>query len=148
MRIRVLLVAAATCSISAAPAGEEMKGFQGRWVPTYVEIAGKPIPQEGLDDLREIEIEVKGDRVLLKEDGQVKEGWTVTCKVDPTRTPRWIDLSVSVEGSRPMTYRGIYRMEGDTLQISILPPGKEGERPTAFATTPTSQNRLWHFKRR
>ena len=120
MWLRVLLAAAAAWSLSASPAGkdpaaEEMKKFQGRWVLTYVEIGGKPIPQEGLDDLRELGIELKEDRVILTEDGKVKDSWEITCKVDPSKTPRWIDLSVGVGGSRPRTFLGIYKVEGDTV---------------------------------
>jgi uncharacterized protein (TIGR03067 family) len=152
MQIVALLVAA--CSSLAAPvenkgrAQAEMKRFQGRWVAIYVEIEGKPIPPEGLEDLKELDILVEGDKVILKEDGMVKESWKVRFSIDPIKAPRTIDLSISVEESRPETLLGIYKFDGDVLKICILPPSKEPERPTKFRTSPGSRALLWHFQRK
>jgi len=130
------------------PLKDEMKRFQGRWMPVCVETEGKTIPPEGLEDLEQLEVLVDGDKVVLKEEGTIKESWSVTFRIDPTKAPRTIDLSVSVQGSRPKTARGIYRLDGDTLTICILPPTKEPERPTEFVTKPGSRNLLWTFKRK
>ena len=153
MRFPVLLAAAAAWSMSAfAVEGdsikEEVQRFQGRWVPVYVEKDGQPIPQEGLEDLKAVEVVVKGEKVILKEAGEVMEGWNVSFKVDPTKAPGTIDLSVGVEEFKPKTSLGIYKFEGDTLKICIIEPSKEPERPTAFQTKPGSKHLLWYFKRK
>jgi uncharacterized protein (TIGR03067 family) len=153
MNMHALLVAAAAWSVAAPvttkdPIKEEMKLLQGRWAPVYVETEGKPIPPEGMDDLKDLEIVVEGERVTLKEEGQVKDDWKITFRIDPTKTPKTIDLSISVEGTMPKTGLGIYKLAGDMLEISILPPTKEPERATDFNTKPGSRNLLWRFKRK
>jgi uncharacterized protein (TIGR03067 family) len=126
---------------------KEGKRFQGTWVLVYVEKDGQPIPQEDLDDLQHIELVVRGGRVTLKEDGQVKEGWHITCKIDPVRSPPTIDITVSLDDAKPKMSLGIYRFVGETLQVCVIEPSKEPERPTAFTTKPGSRHLLWHFKR-
>jgi uncharacterized protein (TIGR03067 family) len=153
MNFLVVVVSMAAWSMAAPvtdkdPVKEEMKRLQGRWMPVYVEKERKPIPPEGLEDLMDLEIVVEGDKVILKEDGQLKEGWKVTFTIDPTKSPRTIDLSISVEDTMPETSLGIYKISGDTLEISILPPTKEPERPTEFVTNPGGKNLLWRFKRK
>jgi uncharacterized protein (TIGR03067 family) len=148
-----VLLVAASWSIAAPvtktdPVKEEMKRFQGRWVPVYVETEGQPIPPEGVEDLAHLDFIIEGDRVVLKEDGQVMKGWDIHFTIDPTTAPRTIDLSVAVEGTRAETSLGIYRLEAETLKICILPPTKEPERPTEFKTKPGSKNLIWHFRRK
>jgi uncharacterized protein (TIGR03067 family) len=117
-------------------------------VPVHVEKEGKAIPKEGLDDLKELEVVVEENRVTLKEAGEVNRGWHITFTLDPARTPKTIDLSVGVEDFRPRTWLGIYKLDGDTLKICIVPPEREPERPTAFETKPGSKLLLWQFKRK
>ena len=151
MKVAVMVVA---CCTMAAPVPtkdrlkEEMKRFQGRWVPVCVETEGKAIPPEDLEDLKALEVLVEVDKVILNEEGTIKDSWTVTFRIDPTTAPRTINLSISVEGSRPKTALGIYRIDGETLTICILPPSKDPERPAEFVTTPGSKNLLWTFKRK
>jgi uncharacterized protein (TIGR03067 family) len=130
------------------PADQEIKKFQGKWVCVYVEKDGRPIPQEGLEDLKHVEILIDVNKVILKEEGEVKKGWHIDFKVDPTQSPKTIDLSMSIDDTKPKTSLGIYKFEGDTLKISIIEPKKEPERATRFVTGPGSGNLLWHFKRK
>jgi uncharacterized protein (TIGR03067 family) len=130
------------------PAGDEMKKFQRKRVCVYVEKEGQPVPKEGLDDLLDIEILVEGNRITLKEAGRGKEGWSITYKVDPTKAPRTIDISMSIDDATPKTSLGIYKLEGGILKISIIEPKKEPERPTEFITKPGASSLLWQLKRK
>jgi uncharacterized protein (TIGR03067 family) len=152
MTSRVLLVAAIGWSIAAAadndPTKDDLHRLQGRWMPVYVEVDGAPIDPEGLDELKELEVVVKGNKVILKEEGEVHEGWHINFKLDQKASPRTIDLSVAIEEFKPQTSLGIYKFDGDTLTICIQAPSKDPERPATFETRPGSRNRLWKFKRK
>src|SRR5262245_46997722 len=119
MKPSFLLAVAAALLVTAALARDEstneaeLAKFQGRWTPVYVEIEGKPIPQEVLDELKELELIVRDDKVFLREEGECYEGWNVSFKLDPTKNPKTIDIAVSVEDTKPKTSLGIYRLKGD-----------------------------------
>jgi uncharacterized protein (TIGR03067 family) len=149
MPIPILVVLSISVAVSGNhPTREAMKWFRGHWVCVYVETEGVPIPKEGIEDLKHLDILVEGDRITLIEEGKVREEWDIHYKVDPTKKPWTIDIAVSLEGTKPKTLLGIYKVDGDTLKISIVGPKKEPERATEFVTRPGSNNLLWHFKRK
>jgi len=51
----------------------------------------------------------------------------VQFKIDPTKSPRWVDS----EGSDNRTWPGIYELKEDTLRM-VFQSEKGGERPTEF----------------
>ena len=68
-----------------------------------------------------------------------------TIKLDPTKTPKWIDMTVMAEAESPKASRrgaervvvvpGIYAISGNTLRI-CLPQGIDQQRPTGFRVGP------------
>ena len=70
----------------------------------------------------------------------------LTFKVDPSKKPRAIDLTVAEGPEKGKTYHGIYKLEGDTYTICRnVEPGKE--RPGEFVTRPDSGLMLVVWKR-
>lgn len=53
-------------------------------------------------------------------------------EIDPTKKPKWIDITRSGDDDEILKFRGIYFIEGHTLTICHAKPGDK--RPTEFAT--------------
>ena len=62
-------------------------------------------------------------------------------KLDPSKTPMQIDISLTSGDGKGPTIKGIYEVKGGTLRACYAPPGKA--RPTAFGSRPGSGNRLF-----
>src|SRR5262249_36521393 len=98
---------------------------QGSWTVTSALVNGKP------------EVEIQGGKFLFKDgkltlrarDQVIVE---LSCKVDPTKKPRAIDLTFTREGKEE-TALGIYELEGDVLKLCLRKPTEKG-RPTEFAS--------------
>jgi uncharacterized protein (TIGR03067 family) len=66
--------------------------------------------------------------------------------MDPGKTPKAIDLTVTEGPQKGQTFHGIYKLEGDTYSVCPnVEPGKD--RPTEFATRPDSGLMLVVWKR-
>ncbi len=103
---------------------EEKKKLDGVWKPVSAEMDGKPVPEQ----LHKIE--VKGDKF-------VGLGPEMTFVLDPTRTPRHIDL-ISRVGGMDVKAPAIYELTDDELRLCI-PLTEKGKpldlkRPKGFDT--------------
>ncbi len=100
----------------------ELKRFEGTWKFVSMEINGKAVPAANLEDSKLI---FEGDRFRSTSEEQNKG----TFAVDPTVTPKTIDIAVG-EGGK-IKILGIYQLEGDTYKICSALPGKP--RPAEFS---------------
>ena len=66
---------------------------------------------------------------------------TGTYKLDPSKTPNWIDVTIG--GG---TYLAIYELKGDTLRICHRKAG--GDRPTEFVSEAASPNTVLSILKR
>ncbi len=104
----------------------ELKRFEGTWSYSSVVADGKPAPEESLKASRLI---LKGDRFTMTTRESTHKG---TYAVDPTVTPRTIDVTFT-EGPRAgKTIKGIYDLDGDTCKVCM--PLDDRPRPTEFAS--------------
>lgn len=103
------------------PAKTDLARLKGAWTVRSVEAGG---------------MEMKGAKIdTIRFDGDIADGLggKITVRLDPTRTPKEIDL---VRGTDGRKWMGIYKIDGDalTLCMSLVEPGKVGDqkRPTDF----------------
>jgi uncharacterized protein (TIGR03067 family) len=67
--------------------------------------------------------------------------------IDPSKSPRTIDLRIPIGPGGPRTWRGIYELKGDALKIALGDPQK-GNRPTTFVSQAGNKTFLIVLKRK
>jgi uncharacterized protein (TIGR03067 family) len=131
-RILPLLVALClgfTPSLAAGPpkpGPSDLEKMQGTWYRTRLIVAG-----EDQDETPgEVKIEIKGTHLQFP---TPEDCWTIS--LDPKHDPKWIDRRGNKRPNTDTIYRGIYRLEDDTLTICSVRNGDEKDRPTKFEST-------------
>jgi uncharacterized protein (TIGR03067 family) len=118
---------------------EEWKRLNGTWEWVRAAADGKeaPAPKEKVTlTLKDGKATAKAGDKLLGE---------ATAKVDPTTSPKSLDLTPAARGSKGKTVSAIYEVKGDTQRVCIAPPGKP--RPKAFEAQEGSGHTLVTYKR-
>lgn len=110
---------------------KETKKFQGNWTIESSEAGGQKIPAE---QLKEFLVIYEGDKHTLKFGDKVFQ--TGTHKLDPSKSPKAIDMTMTDGPSKGTVMLGIYEIDGDTMKVCFDPQGKK--RPTEFKTDATS----------
>ena len=87
-----------------------------------------------LDQLKRFLVIYEGDKHTLKFGDQVFQ--VGTQKIDPTKSPKTIDMTMTEGPSKGKVMLGIYEIEGDTMKACFDPEGKK--RPTEFKSAPGS----------
>ncbi len=104
---------------------KDMKLLQGTWLMESFEINGKPLPAE---KVKSIKVTIKGDRYSVD---LGEKSFELTFKIDPTKKPKAIDLTVTMGDEKAVTH-GIYEVSADTFKVCrTTEAGKE--RPTTFS---------------
>lgn len=125
----LVLVAVPVFAQSKPPAvPKALAPLQGTWVLTTP--AGQPLAQSG-----ELTIEVTGDKYAQAVNGTVNERGSV--KVDATKTPMWIDLTITEGTDAGKTQIGLLEVKGDTLSGLLKYPG-DTVRPAKIAAEPNA----------
>jgi uncharacterized protein (TIGR03067 family) len=96
----------------------ELHRLQGEWVRVSLHIDGKP-------STASTEMSVTGTRMQF---GSVDDRWDIS--IDPRASPRRIDLVRT--NDRKNVFRGIYRLDGDSLTVCARQYGSPADRPTTF----------------
>ncbi len=115
------------------------KALQGKWNVVAGEEGGKPLAAA---DLKEATATVQGNRLTVRKAGRDEE---MTFTARDTGNKGEIDFTHSAGPDKGKTCKGIYSLEGDTLRISIAPPGEE--RPKQFTTAKDTKQMMWTLKR-
>src|SRR5262249_44452747 len=66
------------------------------------------------DDIKDYKLKVEGDQWLVTAG---KEELKITYTVDASKTPKAIDMAYKSTTGEAVTWRGIYKFEGDTLTL-------------------------------
>jgi uncharacterized protein (TIGR03067 family) len=138
-RFRVSL-AALFCLVGLAALGaqadvaQELKRFQGAWTIESSVTGGMELPA---DQLKGLIVTFEGNRHTVQNGDQVVQAGTQT--IDPSKSPKTIDVTITEGPSKGAVMLGIYEIEGDTLKACFDPEGKA--RPTKF----TSATGSTHF---
>jgi uncharacterized protein (TIGR03067 family) len=117
--VACLLIAAETKENTAK---KDKEVLQGEWACVSIEVMGLELTGKDFEACK-FDLVFKADKMLHK----VKEG-TVTCSysLDPTTNPKSID-TVQEEDGKPVTTKGIYRLEKDMLTLCIRECLREGD---------------------
>jgi uncharacterized protein (TIGR03067 family) len=140
MRISlVALFCAVGFAASGAPADDkadlakEVQKFQGAWTFESSEAGGQALPA---DALKGLVLTFEGDRHTVKKGDDVIQAGAQ--KLDPSKSPKAIDVTMTEGPSKGMVLLGIYEIDGDTLKVCFDLTGKK--RPTEFKSPPGSEN--------
>ena len=145
-RYLVTLLAVGVLLAADAPKGDAKKdqeALQGTWRPVSSEQDGKDQTDEAKDHTLTFEKDTftvkKGDEVRIKG----------TFKVDPSKKPKTIDMTVTEGGKdedKGKEIHGIYELDGDTLKWCTSRPGNK-ERPKEFSTKEGGDDMLVKLKK-
>ena len=111
---------------------KELKKFQGTWTFESVEAGGKKLPA---DQFKGITVTFEGDKYAVKKGDEVVEA--ATQKLDPSKSPKAIDVTLTEGPNKGSVLLGIYEIDGDTLKVCFDLRGKK--RPTEFKSPAGSE---------
>jgi uncharacterized protein (TIGR03067 family) len=133
---------AASCALAddKADLEKEVRKFQGIWTFESDVAGGKELPA---DELKGFIITFEGDKHTVKKGDKVIQ--VGTQKLDPSKSPKAIDVTMIEGPSKGTVMLGIYAIDGDTLKVCFDPHGKK--RPTEFKSAPGSENFVTVHKR-
>lgn len=118
---------------------DDQKLLQGTWKAIALETNGRPSPESTYSSTI---VTIEGDRVVLKEKGH--PATTMNFKLNSSKSPREIDLSVPDGPRKGDVLPAIYELKGDDLKL-VIRIGKG--RPTEFRTRPGDDTEMFTLKR-
>ncbi|MCG8584012.1 MAG: TIGR03067 domain-containing protein [Pirellulales bacterium] len=138
MKFNVALSMLCLCVFASSAVAVE-NPLDGEWTITSMKIKGKE--RKGRS---ESVFKVTGDTYTVTVGSAVIRG---VCKTDDSKSPKHVDLITKDSQGRDAPALGIYKIDGDVLQICMKPSrgGKVGPRPTAFDS---NQGTLMTYKRK
>jgi len=136
----LLTTALAGCGQKADSAAKDEGALQGTWQLTAGQAEGRALTTNQLAGGRLV---INGERYTLTlADGETTTGVQT---LDPTKSPKAIDVTATSGPDRGKTWLGIYDLKGDEFRIALAPNGRA--RPTSFATAPDSGHWMHVWKR-
>jgi uncharacterized protein (TIGR03067 family) len=120
----VCLTVIIVCGFTSAGVEKtEQKAIQGTWQVDSAIYNGKPSRATGEKKIWAI------DKSHVCYDFDTCDEY----KLNPMKQPKWIEVIVAREGEKTRQFHGIYKLEGDSLQICLGPGDKK--RPETFQST-------------
>jgi uncharacterized protein (TIGR03067 family) len=139
MGLAVLALGLAGVSVQAQKVTGDLKKMQGSWVMVSLIENGKEVPAAERQKRR---LTIKGNVSTLTFG---KEKSTGTYKLDESKKPRTLDITLSDGEDKGKKMLGIYEFRGEQLRICLAEVG--GKRPTKFESTPGSFQALEVWKK-
>lgn len=123
-------------------AKKDLDKLQGTWILVSAERDGKKLPQE---EVKKTKITFKDDTFVFPDASGIGTSQRGIIKVDPSKTPKWMDSKATNDAAKGELSLGIYEIEGDDYKVCFAPPGKE--RPKEFSSKPGSGHIFQVWKR-
>jgi RNA polymerase sigma factor (sigma-70 family) len=114
--------------------------MQGTWAAVSIERGGRKAPG---GQIKGFTVAIKGNRLTFNPD---TENRASTFTLDPSKSPREIDLVPQDGPAKGQTVPGIYELEGDVLKL-CGDNREAGERPREFATSEGTDRFVMVLKR-
>jgi len=114
--------------------------LQGEWTMVSGERDGQAFPADFMKGSKRV---AKGDEITVMLQGQLF--MSAKFALDPAKSPKAIDYSVTGGPYAGKAQLGIYQLEGDTVRFCFSTPGRE--RPDGFTTKPNSGRTLTMWQR-
>ena len=131
MKTRCLAVLAVGLLLAADAKDDkkkELDKLQGNWTATTIEYNGEKVLGGGV---KELTVVVEGDKLTVKgEDEEVKKYGKATLTIDPSTTPKILDVSITSGDEKGTKFEAIYEVDKDEWKLCLKPFGKE--RPAKF----------------
>lgn len=137
MRILIAAFLSTTCLVAYVLAGDdqEFKKLNGTWLIVSGEMRGEKLPAEAFGKL---ELILKDGTYTVHAKGKADIG---TCRVDPKKKPKELDLIGTDGPNKGRTMLCIYELKDDTLTVCYDMAGKQ--RPTEFKTPEGKDNKVF-----
>jgi RNA polymerase sigma factor (sigma-70 family) len=107
-------------------AKKELAALQGTWIAVRIERSGKEAPAEVLKDFKVV---IEGNKMTIN---PASDNRTSTFKLDPTKSPKWMDNTPEEGPAKGKSLPAIYELKGDTLRMCFDNEGVSDERPKKF----------------
>jgi uncharacterized protein (TIGR03067 family) len=121
-------------------AQKDVMMFQGNWSLTSAQNDGKAIPEE---EAKKLKLSIQGNKFVLRKEAVIISEGTFT--LDPTKTPKQIDETITAGPSKGKVFLAIYEIDKDHHKVCFAAAGKE--RPKQFSSIPGSGHLLQVWKR-
>jgi uncharacterized protein (TIGR03067 family) len=142
MKTRIVLLVVVGLCLAADSKPDSKKEdkdlIQGSWTLVSGEKDGEQPPEE----IKMLKITFKDDKITAATSKDTHEG---KFKLDPTKKPRQLSLSMSING-QDKEIPGIYELDGDNLKLCI-PDGDGSDAPKEFTGKQGSKQVLLVLKR-
>jgi uncharacterized protein (TIGR03067 family) len=112
-------------------AKKDLAKLQGTWTTASLIYNGKDLSNDGKLKLK---FSIKDDKGTIEGNDQVKKEYaTITFKLDPSTSPRCVDMTIDAGVQKDTVIEGIYELKDDEFKICAKVLGKE--RPLKFEST-------------
>jgi uncharacterized protein (TIGR03067 family) len=119
---------------------KELKRFEGKWRLV------KRLVNEGETEIkgRELTAVFKGAGIIFLSAGSDKQEMLEITSIDPGTDPKCIDL---LEPQSNQSIEGVYKIDGETMQLAIAVPLGEKLRPVSFKKPKDPRIVVWTLQR-
>lgn len=146
----LFLEASLTAIGSVASAGDakdeaiqkDRKQIEGRWRVVTLVANGNEVPEEDRKKVMVVN-HLDGRWSVISEGDVISKG---TSSIDPTKTPKTIDFTVTEGKGKGNQHLGIYKLGEKTRKMCFAGPNQE--RPTEFTSMPGSKQICVKFERK
>jgi len=139
----IALTMALLCGVAHArdEAAKESEKLAGTWQTTSAVNEGEKMPDE---QASRIVLVFTGEKFEVSNGGKSMMKGTFT--IDPSKTPKTIDMKSTSGKHQGKTTPGIYELDGDSLKICMVPPDEQ--RPKKLNDTAKNGGMFMMCKRK